>query len=154
LYTVVPRLLKLIEDLTNWYIRFNRKRLKGENGVEDTIFALSSLFEVLYTLARTMAPFTPFLTENMYQGLRRFLPSTDPSLSEESQQSIHFLPFPTVRQEYFDPDIERAVSRMQSIILLGRNIRESKNVPLKVCCVFITQFYLIPIVLSAVRRRR
>lgn len=132
LYTVVPRLLRLIEDLTNWYIRFNRKRLKGENGTEDTVFALNSLFEVLYTLARAMAPFTPFLTENMYQGLRQFLPTPEESRLVESQ-SVHFLPFPTVRQEYFNPEIERAVSRMQSVILLGRNIRETKVIPLKVC---------------------
>ncbi|CAG8736950.1 7974_t:CDS:2, partial [Acaulospora colombiana] len=54
LYTVVPRLLGLIEQLTNWYVRFNRKRLKGENGPEDTMCALNTLFEVLYTLCRAM----------------------------------------------------------------------------------------------------
>lgn len=54
LYTVVPRLLDLVEELTNWYIRFNRKRLKGENGQDDTISALNTLFETLFTLCRTM----------------------------------------------------------------------------------------------------
>ncbi|KAG8896411.1 isoleucine--tRNA ligase, partial [Tulasnella sp. 403] len=54
LYTIVPRLLDLVEELTNWYIRFNRKRLKGENGQEDTISALNTLFETLFTLCRTM----------------------------------------------------------------------------------------------------
>ncbi len=117
----------MIEDLTNWYIRFNRKRLKGENGVDDALKALNSLFEVLYILSRAMSPFTPFLTENMYQGLKAFLPA-----SEEDTRSVHFLNFPTVRKEYFDVNIERAVGRMQSVIVLGRTIRESKNVPLKV----------------------
>jgi isoleucyl-tRNA synthetase len=127
LYTVVPRLLRLIEDLTNWYIRFNRRRLKGESGLEDAVQALNTLFEVLYVLARSMAPFTPFLTENMYQGLKRMMPDAD----GVEKQSVHFLDFPEVRQEYFDPAIERAVSRMQTVILLGRIIRDNKNLPLK-----------------------
>lgn len=54
LYTIIPRLLDLIDELTNWYIRFNRKRLKGEDGKEDTVAALNTLFEALFTLCRTM----------------------------------------------------------------------------------------------------
>jgi isoleucyl-tRNA synthetase len=54
LYTIIPRLLDLIDELTNWYIRFNRKRLKGEDGTEDTVAALNTLFETLFTLCRTM----------------------------------------------------------------------------------------------------
>lgn len=54
LYTVVPSLLELIDELTNWYIRFNRRRLKGENGSEDAKMALTCLFETLLTLCRTL----------------------------------------------------------------------------------------------------
>lgn len=54
LYTIVPRLLDLVDELTNWYIRFNRRRLKGEEGKEDTLSALNTLFETLFTLCRTM----------------------------------------------------------------------------------------------------
>jgi isoleucyl-tRNA synthetase len=54
LYTVIPRLLLLIDELTNWYIRFNRARLKGEGGPEDTVEALNTLFETLFTLCKTM----------------------------------------------------------------------------------------------------
>ena len=57
LYTILPRLLDLVDELTNWYIRFNRKRLKGEDGVEDTVAALNTLFETLFTLCRTMVRF-------------------------------------------------------------------------------------------------
>ncbi|CAO3627490.1 unnamed protein product [Cunninghamella echinulata] len=128
LYTVVPRLLQLVDMLTNWYVRFNRKRLKGENGVEDAKQALNTLFEVLFTLCKTMAPFTPFLTENMYQTLKKFLPADE---SVVDDRSIHFLDFPTVREEYFDPEIERSVGRMQAVIELGRTIRERKTISLK-----------------------
>lgn len=57
LYTVVPSLLALIDELTNWYIRFNRRRLKGENGPEDTMMALTCLFEALLTLSRTLVSY-------------------------------------------------------------------------------------------------
>jgi isoleucyl-tRNA synthetase len=61
LYTIIPRLLDLVDELTNWYIRFNRKRLKGEDGEIDTIAALNTLFETLFTLCRTMVRCTSTL---------------------------------------------------------------------------------------------
>lgn len=128
LYTVVPRLLNMIDTLTNWYVRFNRKRLKGENGLDDAKLAMNTLYEVLFTLCSTMAPFTPYLVENMYQNLKNFAPK-NPNVVDD--RSIHFLDFPTVREEYFDPEIERAVGRMQAVIELGRTIRERKNISLK-----------------------
>lgn len=128
LYTVVPRLLNMIDILTNWYVRFNRKRLKGENGLDEAKLAMNTLYEVLTTLCGTMAPFTPYLVENMYQNLKGFAPK-NPNIVDD--RSIHFLEFPTVREEYFDPEIERAVGRMQSVIELGRTVRERKNISLK-----------------------
>ncbi|TFL01593.1 tRNA synthetases class I-domain-containing protein [Pterulicium gracile] len=128
LYTVLPRLLDLVDELTNWYIRFNRKRLKGEDGKEDTFFALNTLFETLFTLCRTMSSFTPFMTENMYQMLRTFIP---PASLPGDSRSIHFLRFPEVKQEYFDAVIERQVRRMQTVIELTRNLREKNNLSLK-----------------------
>ena len=52
LYTVVPRLVKFIDDLTNVYVRYNRKRLKGGKSREDCLFALASLYNVLLTLCK------------------------------------------------------------------------------------------------------
>ncbi|KAH9942336.1 tRNA synthetases class I-domain-containing protein [Epithele typhae] len=128
LYTIIPRLLDLVDELTNWYIRFNRRRLKGEDGEEDAVVALNTLFETLLTLCQTMSSYTPFLTENIYQGLRSFIPE-DPKAGDV--RSIHFLPFPKVKEEYFNEDIERKVKRMQSVIDLTRNIRERHNLSLK-----------------------
>ncbi|KAL2372634.1 Isoleucine--tRNA ligase, cytoplasmic [Blastomyces gilchristii] len=128
LYTVVPRLLGLIDNTTNWYIRFNRKRLKGELGLDDTLHALNTLFEVLYTLVRGLAPFTPFITDNIYL---RLLPHIPKSLQAEDNRSVHFLPFPEVREELFDDVIERQVGRMQKVIELGRIARERRSIGLK-----------------------
>jgi valyl-tRNA synthetase len=76
------------------------------------------------------------MTENIYQGLRPFIPE-DPSAGDT--RSIHFLLFPEVKEEYFDEEIERKVRRMQAVIELTRNVREKNNLSLKVniclCCI-------------------
>ena len=128
LYTVVPRLLSLIDNTTNWYIRFNRPRMKGEGGLDDTLHALHTLCEVLFTLTRGLAPFTPFITDTIYLRLLPLLPK--PILPAE-HRSVHFLPFPTVRGELFDPVIERRVARMQTVIDLARTSRERRTIGLK-----------------------
>jgi isoleucyl-tRNA synthetase len=125
---VVPRLLDLIDNTTNWYIRFNRKRLKGELGLDDTTHALNTLFEVLFTLTKGLAPFTPFITETIYQ---RLLPHIPESQRGVDSRSVHFLPFPDVREELFDAEIERRVGRMQRVIELARVSRERRTVGLK-----------------------
>ncbi|XP_054883527.1 isoleucine--tRNA ligase, cytoplasmic [Poeciliopsis prolifica] len=129
LYTVVPRLVKFVDMLTNWYVRTNRRRLKGESGTEDCLWALETLFSVLFSMCRLMAPFTPFITEMMYQNLRNLI---DPSsVEEKDSNSIHYLMLPQVRDNLIDKRIESAVSQMQSVIELGRVIRDRKTLPVK-----------------------
>ncbi|NXA12529.1 SYIC protein, partial [Sapayoa aenigma] len=129
LYTVVPRLVKFVDVLTNWYVRMNRRRLKGENGTEDCIMALETLFSVLFSMCRLMAPYTPFITELMYQNLRTLI---DPaSVQEKNTESIHYLMLPQVREDLIDKKIESAVSCLQSVIELGRVIRDRKTIPVK-----------------------
>jgi isoleucyl-tRNA synthetase len=132
LYTVFPRLLHLIDSLTNWYIRFNRKRLKGQAGlgIRDTHLALNTLFEVLFILVRALAPFMPFLTDHIYQQLVRYLPKQLLS-SYPDIRSVHFLPFPEAREDLFDEDIERRMARMQKVIELARTARERCGIGLK-----------------------
>ncbi|XP_058701495.1 isoleucine--tRNA ligase, cytoplasmic [Poecile atricapillus] len=129
LYTVVPRLVKFVDILTNWYVRMNRRRLKGENGTEDCIMALETLFSVLFSMCRLMAPYTPFITELMYQNLKTLI---DPaSVQEKNIESIHYLMLPQVREDLIDKKIESAVSCLQSVIELGRVIRDRKTIPVK-----------------------
>ncbi|KAI4887053.1 hypothetical protein NFI96_016352 [Prochilodus magdalenae] len=129
LYTVVPKLVKFVDMLTNWYVRTNRRRLKGESGTEDCLWALETLFSVLFSMCRLMAPFTPFITEMMYQNLRHLI---DPaSVEEKDSSSIHYLMLPQVRESLIDKRIESAVSQMQSVIELGRVIRDRKTLPVK-----------------------
>lgn len=124
LYNVVPRLTKFIDYLTNWYVRMNRKRLKGENGKDDCKSALTTLFNILINIVKMMAPFAPFLSEYMYQYLKN-LTITD------NADSVHYLMLPQSNKKLINVDIERAVSRMQSVIELGRVLRDRKTIPIK-----------------------
>lgn len=123
LYTVVPSLTKFIDYLTNWYVRMNRRRLKGEGGEIDAFVALTTLYNVIDNIVRMMAPFAPFIAENMYQYMKL--------LNASSAESVHFLMFPTANPSLMNLDIERAVARMQSIIELGRVVRDRKTIPIK-----------------------
>ncbi|KAH0558452.1 hypothetical protein GP486_004890 [Trichoglossum hirsutum] len=121
LYNVVPRLLGLIDDTTNWYIRFNRQRLKGDRSIRDSLYALNTLFEVLYTLVRGLAPFTPFLADKIYLLLVRYIPE---HLRARDPRSVHFHAYPEPREELFDEVVERRVRRLQTIVKLGHVSRE------------------------------
>eukprot|EP01018_Ginkgo_biloba_P031750 Gb_05984 [translate_table: standard] len=123
LYTVVPFLLKFIDNLTNIYVRFNRKRLKGRTGEDDCRMALSTLYHVLLTTCKAMSPFTPFFAEVLYQNLRKVL-------DDGAEESIHYCSFPQVRGKR-EQRIEQSVTRMITVIDLARNIRERHNKPLK-----------------------
>lgn len=145
---MVPRLLELIDNTTNWYIRFNRKRLKGELGIEDTKHALNTLFEVLYTLTRGLAPFTPFITDNIYQRLLPFIPK---EMQGVDSRCVHFLAFPDVREELFDPEVERRVGRMQRVIELARVSRERRTVGLKTPLKTLVVIHPDPVYLEDIR---
>jgi len=127
LYTVIPRLVKFIDNLTNWYVRMNRRRLKGEGGAEDCRAALETLFGVVLTMVRVMAPFTPFLTETMYQQLRKKCPQ----FSGPNFASVHYLMVPQARENLIYEEVERAVARMQAVVDLGRVLRDRKTMPIK-----------------------
>jgi len=129
LYTVVPRLVRFGDQLTNWYVRMNRRRLKGEGGVKDCRQSLETLFGVLFAMTKVMAPFIPFFTEYMYQNLRNVI---DPqSVDGTNTDSVHFLMLPQARDSFINEKIEAAVSRMQAVIELGRVVRDRNTMPLK-----------------------
>lgn len=129
LYTVVPQLIKFVEELTNWYVRMNRRRLKGDSGQKDCQQALTTLFSVLFAMTKVMAPFIPFLTEHMYQNLRSLL---DPEMTKnQDTESVHFLLLPQARDSLINTAIEKAVARLQTVVELGRIVRDRNTLPMK-----------------------
>lgn len=128
LYTVLPRLVKFIDTLCNWYVRLNRRRLRGETGPEDSYLALNTLYNVLFVMLRLCAPFIPFLTESMYQRIKKYL---GPNSDKLEYASVHYLLVPEFNEALIDSNTERLVEVMQKVIILGRTIRDRKKLSLR-----------------------
>jgi isoleucyl-tRNA synthetase len=123
LYNVVPELFSFIEDLTNWYIRLNRRRFWDEGMTADKQAAYATLYTTLEALCRLMAPFAPFLSEHLFQELKAF--------SGATEESVHLCSYPEAREELIDSTLETAVGRMEQVILLGRQKRVQEGVRVK-----------------------
>ena len=138
----------MIDNLTNWYIRLNRRRLKGELGnQQSTTTGLNTLFEVLFILVRALAPFTPFIADHIYLLLLPYL-RKDHLATFKDTRSVHFLPYPTFTPELLDPVVERMVHRMQIVITLARTSREQKTISLKTPLKSIAIIHSDPVYLS------
>lgn len=98
--------------------------------MDDTITALNTLFEILYTLVCALAPFIPFVTDHMFQLLVAYIPQ-DMQDKMPDIRSVHFQKFPEARKELFDEEMQRKVRRMQKVIELTRVARERKAIGLK-----------------------
>jgi isoleucyl-tRNA synthetase len=113
----------LLDDVSNWYVRRNRRRFwKGEMN-SDKISAYQTLYEVLLTLSQMIAPVTPFVAEELYQNLR----------SEKMPESVHLLHYPELTAEmkrHQDHDLENRMRNAQLVVSLARSIRN--EVKLKV----------------------
>jgi len=125
LYNVVPALFEFIEDLTNWYIRLNRSRFWSEGMTEDKSNAYTTLYTAIYELSLSMAPFAPFLAETIFQELKKFS-------AVELPESVHLCSYPEADNFRLKPLLETAVTRMQHIILLGRQKRNQEKVKTKI----------------------
>lgn len=138
LYTVMPALVRFVSQLTNWYVRLNRDRLKGLVENEDPEVGLQVLYDVLLDVTVLMAPFTPFITEHLYQHLRKKQPSysadtpgnTNPPMVGKSD-SVHFLHLPKYDESRLNADAVEAMEVLQTIVEQGRYVREKRNISLR-----------------------
>lgn len=129
LCTVAPAVLDFLDDLNNYYIRFNRSRLKGGFGDEEAHRSLSTLFEVMLNTSVMLASFIPFLTEAIYQNLRRVIQEDAVVYSEG--ESVHYLPFPKVDDKLVDPEIIEIMARVKAVAELVRVVRDRNSLMLK-----------------------
>ncbi|HET7376008.1 MAG TPA: class I tRNA ligase family protein, partial [Anaerolineae bacterium] len=124
----LPRAAKaaevFIDDLSNWYVRRSRRRFWKSEGDADKQAAYSTLYEVLVTLSKLLAPITPFLTEQMYQNLVR-------SVDISSPESVHHCDWPQVDRALFDQTLLSDVALSRSIVALGHSIRASNNIKVR-----------------------
>lgn len=141
LYTVMPALVRYVDQLTNWYVKLNRDRMKGMEGDEsDTETGLQVLYDVLLNVTIIMAPFTPFITEYFYQHLRKMQPSyaqavngggSSNPISPGKSDSVHYLQLPAYDVARLNQDAVEAMETLQVVVKLGRNIREKRLINLK-----------------------
>jgi isoleucyl-tRNA synthetase len=124
LYNVVPRLLWFIDVLTNWYIRRSRRRFWKSDDDADKADAYATLYEVLVTFAKVMAPFMPFVSEYVYQHLVR---KVDPS----SPPSVHFCDYPAANTSRIDSALEERMAVVRSVVGLGRKLREDQKLKVR-----------------------
>ena len=102
--------------------------MKGEEGPEEQLTSLNTLYDVLLNTTVMMSCITPFLSEYIYQNLRNGVSTED---KQYYAQSIHFLSIPNYEEELINERIEHMVERMQSAIEIGRKIRDTKNKSIK-----------------------
>ena len=124
LYTVVPRLVSFIDDLTNWYVRRSRSRFWKSEDDSDKTNAFATLFEVLATFSKILAPFMPFLTEQVYQRLVRRVDDASPA-------SIHWCDYPQADTALIDSGLEARMATVRAVSALGRRVREDHKIKVR-----------------------
>jgi isoleucyl-tRNA synthetase len=114
----------VIEDLSNWYIRRCRRRFwKSELG-PDKLGAYETLYTVLVTLARLIAPFTPFVSEEIHQKITRRGDSS-------AVESVHLCDFPQFDEAAIESDLEERMRAVLDVISLGRALRNAAKIRIR-----------------------
>ena len=106
--------------LSNWYVRRGRERYWGSTMTEDKAAAYTTLYTVLVTLAKVIAPYTPFMAEMMYRNLV-------PAFYPEAPESVHLCNFPVADESFIDPALEKGMEDVLEVVVLGRAARNAGN---------------------------
>ena len=106
------------EDLSNWYIRRNRKRFWGSELNNSKKCVYYTTYKTLLDLSKLIAPITPFISEEIYQNL------TD-------EESVHLSDFPKYDESLINDAIEEKMDLVRDLISLGRNVREEQKIKVR-----------------------
>jgi isoleucyl-tRNA synthetase len=120
LYNVVPRLVGFIDDLTGWYIRRSRPRFWMNQDRADQGDAYATLYAVLTTFAKVLAPFMPFITEEAHQLLVR---AVDPA----APASVHWCDYPVAETAIIDPALEGRMTVVRRVVSLALKLRNDQR---------------------------
>ena len=110
-----------MDDLSNWYVRRCRERYWGKDMTADKEAAYMTLYTVLKTMALISAPFTPFMSETMYQNMVR-------TVDKSAPESIHLCDWPKNDESFIDPELEANMAAVLDIVVLGRSARNAANI--------------------------
>ncbi|MBR0275544.1 MAG: isoleucine--tRNA ligase [Prevotella sp.] len=106
-------------DLSNWFVRLNKKRFWGKEMDNDKLAAYQTLYECLMTLAKLLAPFAPFYADRLYADLGGEL------------DSVHLEKFPVADMSLVDSDLERRMSIAQRITTIVLALRRKESIKVK-----------------------
>ena len=114
----------VVDELSNWYVRLNRKRFwKSEQG-PDKQAAYQTLYTCLITIAKLAAPVAPFYTEQLYQDL-------NPTRQHEAALSVHLTDFPKADVGAINPALENKMHQAQTIVSLVHSLRKKHRLKVR-----------------------
>jgi isoleucyl-tRNA synthetase len=117
----------VLEDVSNWYVRLSRGRFWKGDMDADKRAAYSTLYEVLTTTVRAMAPFAPFLTEDLHGRLREGAGAAGAA----TPGSVHLCAFPEPATAAVDAALEEAMETVRAIVTLGRSARNACGIKVR-----------------------
>ncbi|MDH5308897.1 MAG: isoleucine--tRNA ligase [Gammaproteobacteria bacterium] len=110
-----------VDQLSNWYVRRNRRRFWKSTDPRDKLAAYLTLYECLDVVHRLMAPFVPFLAENVYQNLVR-------GVRPDAPPSVHMTAWPAADPARDDDELLYAIGVVQKVVGLARAARGQSGV--------------------------
>jgi isoleucyl-tRNA synthetase len=119
---------KFVDDLSNWYVRRSRRRFWRSEADADKQAAYATLYEVLTTLCRLIAPFTPFVAEVMWQNLANQLPIG----ADSAPNSVHHQDYPQTRAlSDEEKKLLRDIAVTRTVVNLGHSTRSQSKVKVR-----------------------
>ena len=107
-----------VDEMSNWYVRRSRERFWSKELTEDKINAYMTLYTALVTIAKTSAPMTPFVCDDIYRNLVC-------SLDKNAPISVHLCDFPEVNEKLIDKRLEEEMDTVLTVVTLGRAARNA-----------------------------
>ncbi len=123
-FKIMKESTEILDDISNWYVRRNRRRFWKSESDSDKTAAYSTLYHVLVTLIKTLAPVIPFVTDKIYSNLVKNTDSDAPS-------SIHLSEFPSYNPDLADSALIQEVDTIKNIVNLGRSARNKANIKIR-----------------------
>ena len=112
------------DDLSNWYVRLNRKRFWGKEMSKDKLSAYQTLYTCLETVAKLLAPFAPFYSDQLYLDLTK-------ATGRGGEQSVHLAKYPEADENFIDSDLEIRMGMAQKITSMVLALRRKVNIKVR-----------------------
>lgn len=112
------------DDLSNWYVRLNRKRFWGKEMSSDKLSAYQTLYTCLETVSRLLAPFAPFYADRLFLDLNA-------ATGRDTAKSVHLAKFPEADESLVDADLEARMGMAQKITSMVLALRRKVNIKVR-----------------------